>query len=70
MKTVKIANIKARAKRLKQPEMVAKYREYAISWKDGICELEDSDHAMLNEMWDENSKPSKPKKCKNCGGLR
>ena len=71
MKTVKIHAIKARAKRLNMPEMVGRYREYAITWQGDTCELCDDDHAELNAMWNESKKPADPKKkpCSTCRGL-
>ena len=74
METVKISSIKSRAKRLRQPEMVDRYKEMAITWDEGggICELVEDDWEYLNTLWDEtrrghNNNHSAP--CGNCRGL-
>ena len=76
---IPINNIRIRAERLNQPEMMRRYKELAITWDDenDICELLEEDWRELNTMWKETgrSTTSQPavkqnrKPCKNCGGL-
>ena len=61
MKHAKKSAVKARAKRLNQPEVLDRYYQLAVDTTDREFLLNDEDHKYLNTLWEETRKPERPR---------